>query len=557
MPLLAVSIVFFSVALTLFYGVPVGRARLEGYAKERLTDQASAAAEAIAREQGRDPRPSLQQAADTGNGEALFVDNEGRVVERAGSELLPTESELFRRLAEKAAGGESIEDDIEDLNVSVAPVVYGEGDFAGGVVLASREFRGNLYPLFLRGSLESAGIAAALGGGIMFLLATLLSRRVERLSFGARSMEQGNFSHRIEPGFDDELGGLAKSFNSMATRIEEFVALLEQNNATLDAVLDNLTEGVLMTDAEARVVFANRAAREMLYMDGDPLGELPDPWKDFDLKKAVARCVGQREHVSARVRGEESFLHVEVYRLPESGDRDEGALVVVQDLSEWRRLEANQQRFLDDAAHELKTPITTILGAADLLLTEEKDDPEVRNRFLRRILSEAERMQRLSDALLLLARTGFDLRDPEPEILELEAVARNAATRMEQLAKSAGLDLRVEGKGARVCADAEWLEQSLLVLISNAVKHSGRGGSVWLRVAGAAVVVEDRGEGISEDELPFIFERFRRGGSDGSGLGLPICKELVERMGGEVSISSKKGKGTRARIELPEVEACA
>lgn len=553
MPLLAVSIVLLSVALTLFYGIPTSGARLEDYAKERLTAQASAAAEAIAREEGRNPRPSLRQAADTGGGEALLVDNEGRVMDRAGDRLLPSEPELLRRLAEEAADGGSIEDEVEGLDVSVAPVVYGDGgDVAGGVVLASGEFGGTLYPLFLRGSLEAAGIAAVVGGGLMLFLATLLGRRVERLSFGASSIERGDFSHRIEPGFDDELGGLAKSFNAMATRLEEFVARLEENNETLDAVLENLTEGVLMTDTEARIVFANRAAREMLHMDGEPYAELPDPWEDFDLEKAVAQCIAGRERVAARVRDGEAFLHVEVHRLPESGEREEGALVVVRDLSEGRRLEANQQRFLDNAAHELKTPITTILGAADLLLTEEEDDPEVRNRFLGRILSEAERMQRLSDTLLRLARTGFDVRDPQPEILELESAARDAASRMEPLAESAGVHLHVEGKGARVHADAEWLEQALLVLISNAVKHSGR---VRLRVEGAAVVVEDDGEGISEEELPFVFERFHRGGSDGSGLGLPICKELVERMGGEVSISSEKGRGTRAGIELPEAEA--
>jgi signal transduction histidine kinase len=234
-------------------------------------------------------------------------------------------------------------------------------------------------------------------------------------------------------------------------------------------------------------------------------------------------------------------------------------LVVIRDLSEGRRLEANQQRFLANAAHELKTPITTILGASELLLTESKDDPEVRRRFLEHILSEANRMQRLSDTLLRLARTGVDMRDPEIVVLDLDGVAREAAERMEPLTESAGVSLQVEGRGGRVLADQEWLEQALLVVLGNAVRFSERGGSIWLHLEGAAAVVEDEGAGISEADLPYVFERFYRGkrSSGGFGLGLAICKDLVERMGGSISLRSKEGVGTRVEIELPEVGAGA
>ena len=229
--------------------------------------------------------------------------------------------------------------------------------------------------------------------------------------------------------------------------------------------------------------------------------------------------------------------------------------MVIRDLSEGRRLEANQQRFLANAAHELKTPITTILGASELLLTESKDDPTVRRRFLEHILSEANRMQRLSDSLLRLARTGVDMRDPEIVVVDLDGVAREAAERVEPLTESAGLRLRVEGWGGRVLADQEWLEQALLVVLGNAVRFSERGADIWLRLNGAAVVVEDEGAGISESDLPYVFERFYRGkrSSGGFGLGLSICKDLVERMGGSISLKSEEGAGTRVEIELPEV----
>jgi two-component system sensor histidine kinase VicK len=105
-----------------------------------------------------------------------------------------------------------------------------------------------------------------------------------------------------------------------------------------------------------------------------------------------------------------------------------------------------------------------------------------------------------------------------------------------------------------VRADEEWLEQALLVLVSNALKHSEKGGRVRLRAAGSRILVEDEGAGISEEDIPYLFERFYRGSnSEGFGLGLPICKELVERMGGEIQLRSEKGKGTVVEIRLPEV----
>jgi signal transduction histidine kinase len=125
---------------------------------------------------------------------------------------------------------------------------------------------------------------------------------------------------------------------------------------------------------------------------------------------------------------------------------------------------------------------------------------------------------------------------------------------MGPLAGSSWLELSVEGKGGRARADEEWLEQALLVLVSNALKHSEKGGRVRLRAEGARIVVEDEGAGISEEDVPYLFERFYHGSdSEGFGLGLPICKELVQRMGGEIHLQSEKGKGTTVEVRLPEV----
>ena len=332
----------------------------------------------------------------------------------------------------------------------------------------------------------------------------------------------------------------------------------EAAQARLRDILDNLTEGVLVTDPQGRMIFSNPAARAMLYSaNGDAPEELPDPWEDLHLSEAVARCARDKESIEARVRHEESYLRVRLECLVNT-QRDD-VLVVMQDLSEGHRLEANQQRFLANAAHQLRTPTMAILGAAELLATGEDENPATRPRLLNHIFSEGRRMRRLSDALLRLSRVGWDLREPDLELVDLVPAVQRAAELMEPLVESAGLRVSAEGEGACVLADPEWLQEILLVLLSNAIKHSNRGGDIRLRARGNVVTVEDEGAGISAIDLPHVFERFYRGkgSSEGFGLGLPICRELTERMGGSISIRSREGIGTTARVELPEADSGA
>jgi signal transduction histidine kinase len=130
---------------------------------------------------------------------------------------------------------------------------------------------------------------------------------------------------------------------------------------------------------------------------------------------------------------------------------------------------------------------------------------------------------------------------------------------MAPLVENMGLRVLVEGEDAYGHVDPEWLQEVLLVLLGNAIKHSNRGEDIRLRVGAGTISVEDEGAGISPDDLPHIFERFYRGkdSSEGFGLGLSICRELTEQMGGSISISSREGVGTAVKVKLPEVEADA
>jgi signal transduction histidine kinase len=351
----------------------------------------------------------------------------------------------------------------------------------------------------------------------------------------------------------------SKNLSASARTLVDPSARLEEREETLEMILDNLGEGVLATDLEGKPIFANPKAREILELgDERPPKQMPDYFGDCDLREMIARCATSRACEERWVRGDDALFRVKFDHLPKFDNHRGGVLIMIQDLSGERRLEMNQQRFLANAAHELKTPITTIIGSAELLLTGADVDPEARRRFLEHILSEGRRMQRLSDTLLRLARIGASRREPDLQSVDPEAVARRASERIEPLAQSAEVELRMEARhGSRVRADPEQLEQVLLALLSNAVQHSERGGSVRLRVDGGTFIVEDEGSGIDPEDLPHLFERFYRGkgSAGGFGLGLSICRDLVEGMGGRITLRPREGAGTVAEIRLPEVDA--
>jgi PAS domain S-box-containing protein len=370
-------------------------------------------------------------------------------------------------------------------------------------------------------------------------------------------IEQRNKPVRDESGNLVAIEGIARDVTRRKLAEREREQLLDRERAAhqhLEAILDNLGEGVLVIGSGESVLFANPSAQVMLGMTDDSTrAELPDPCEGFSLRDAVDRCARTGEAIEARARCGGKFLQISLDRLV--GLEANEVLVVLQDLSEGHRLEANQQRFLSNAAHQLKTPLTVILGAAELLASGGDEDPALRERLLNHILSEGRRMKRLSDILLRLARIGWGEREPVIEPLNLGAAASYAAELVEPLAESAGLGITVEGEGTNVYADSEWLREVLLVLLSNSIQHSGRGGFLRLIVRGATVTVEDVGVGISPEDLPHVFERFYRGrgNSEGFGIGLSICKELTERMGGSISIRSREGVGTATKVALPEV----
>ncbi|MFA0759654.1 MAG: hypothetical protein NOOUEUKL_002335, partial [Candidatus Fervidibacter sp.] len=329
----------------------------------------------------------------------------------------------------------------------------------------------------------------------------------------------------------------------------------------LSAILGRMAEAVIAADESGKVLLVNFAAEGMFRLppdwSGRRLTELTLPFELMELmQKALRQGTPQWGEVHI-VHPEERFL--DAYATPLLADEKRiGVLLVARDLTELKRLERIRQDFVANVSHELRTPIATLRSLTEALLMGGKDDPEVRDKFLQAIADEAERMSKLLDNLLELARLEAGRREWRWQNVSVSDCVAQVAERFKPFAERKGLKLTVRAEpDLKVRTDPEALMQILSNLLDNAVKYTEQGevsviaeqvetvDGYWV-----AVHVRDTGIGIPPEHLPRIFERFyrvdkaRSRQQGGFGLGLSIAKHLVESLGGKITVQSEVGKGS-------------
>jgi two-component system sensor histidine kinase VicK len=318
----------------------------------------------------------------------------------------------------------------------------------------------------------------------------------------------------------------------------------------LERLVENLTDAAVVVDRRLCITLSNRAARQL---DGFDAGrQLPSRWGGFDLESfATALFDPAALHAEAVLRlGEGRVLTLT--GLPTRGRIR--ALLLLTDASSRERREQREREFIANAAHELQTPLTAIVGAIDVLEAGGIDDPDARDRFLGHLRRESERLVRLVQSLLLLARadspSGLRTRTfPVRPLLDQVAkeVRLQPGVRLQVLAPP---DLRI-------VTDRELLERALVNLAENAAKHTTSGRVLLTARAGrrgVTVEIQDTGSGMSAEERERAADRFYRGGArtgTGFGLGLAIVRQVAEALGGSFELESTPTEGTVARLVLP------
>ncbi len=405
-----------------------------------------------------------------------------------------------------------------------------------------------------------AAVALAIGTALALLAGRLIARPISGLVATARAIAAGVPPRFPGSGIPD-IDVLVQALRLMDRQLAERFETLRRERAESTALVDAMTEGVIATDGRGRIVTANAAARRLLgYDPGESLPDLPELFRVKAAREVVDAVLG-----GAVVQGREAELDGSLVLLKARPLPSGGALLVLFDQTEIRRLEAVRRDFVANVSHELKTPLTSISGYAETILTD-PPDPETTHRFLETILTNARRMQRLVDDLLDLSRIEAGRWQPQREPVDVASAAHDVWSGLADRAAGRNVELSLEvAPGAEtVPADPDALGQVLLNLIDNALRYAPAGGHVTCRSrtegAGIVVSVSDTGAGIASEHLPRIFERFYRADHSrsrdegGTGLGLAIVKHLVEAHGGRVWAESERGRGTTVSCWFPADE---
>ncbi|MBX3001825.1 MAG: HAMP domain-containing protein [Caldilineaceae bacterium] len=417
--------------------------------------------------------------------------------------------------------------------------------------------------------------AVLVGGLIAMLFTALLSifiaerivRPVRRLTHVATQMAQGNWGDRLYPTRQDEVGQLIRAFNAMAERLQIQMSFLQREQERLAIVLANMVDGVLILNSDGRVQMINPAAARLLHINAQRAHNL-----SFVQVVRDHRLVDLWQNAQQGEAQEELILEVDrrVIRAlvtPFWDGLQHGYIMILQDLTQLRRLETMRRDFVSNISHELRTPLASLRALVETLRDGALEDPPAAQRFLDRIETEVDALAQMVQELLELSRIESGKVPLKLRPTPVSDIIMRPVERLLPQAERAGVDLVIDMQGGLpfTLADAERVQQVITNLVHNAIKFTRPGGSITVRASQNAdnldhviISVADTGEGISAEELPRIFERFykvdRARTAGGTGLGLAIAKHMVQAHGGEIWAESIEGKGSTFSFTLPTVK---
>jgi two-component system phosphate regulon sensor histidine kinase PhoR len=426
---------------------------------------------------------------------------------------------------------------------------------------AAADIRRNL----LYGSL----LLLALAFTLSLLFSRHFSTRIRELTEFSGRIAQGQFSPLRYRGAADELHDLARSLNQTAAALCATIERLTEERNRSATILESMVDAVVVVDTAKRVVFGNSAFRRLVEAGEGIAGkDLLEVVRLVGLHTALDDALENKRGVRLHSSGAgtaKGVWDISIAPVMSASGELAGAVAVLHDISEVRRLEQVRRDFIANISHELKTPLATILGFAETLLTGALEDEEHNRRFVAIIREQAAGMAKLTEDLLDLSRIEAGQFKLEFEPVALSESVANAAQAMEPAIKEKRLTLSFDLPASlpRVRADRMRLRQVVAVLLDNAIKYTSQGGRVTVRAFPSedqkmvTVQVEDTGMGILSTDLPRVFERFyrvdksRTRQTGGYGLGLAIARHIVEIHGGRIWAESEVGRGSTFSFTMP------
>jgi two-component system phosphate regulon sensor histidine kinase PhoR len=410
-------------------------------------------------------------------------------------------------------------------------------------------------------------IAMVIAALIVVLAAWLITRTITKpikdVTEAAEIIASGELGHRILINTKDEASQLAHAFNQMSSKLQEMIATISDDKARLETVLDNMADGIIMTDKGSNIQIINKATEKIFGASNREVTDRPliEVVRDFEIDELLKSCLetGQGQVIQFESGASQRFLRV--IAIPLHGGKLDGAILLIQDLTEIKGLQTMRQELIGNISHEFRTPLAGIKAMVETMREGAVDDKELARDFLARIEDEVNRLMQLVAELTELSRIETGGAQLELGPVDLNSLLEDTITQLTPQAARNQLTIRHKPSGdlPSVNADRERIRKVIINLLHNAIKFTGAGGNITVtaKVAGgkAIVTIADTGLGIAREDLPHIFERFyksdkgRSGG--GTGMGLAIAKHIIEAHGGSIQVDSEEGQGATFSFSLP------
>ena len=409
----------------------------------------------------------------------------------------------------------------------------------------------------------AAAIAFVLTTIFAFFLSSKITSPLRKMREHAFELAKGRFDSKLETKQNDEIGQLAVAFNQMGRQLKHHLEVINQEKEQLSSILTSMTDAVITFNRDKTILVSNPPAERLLqkwFVEKGLDSSKPIPVELYHMLDHVLSFEDQLDEELALGKSYYSITISPLY----SGDAIRGAVAVIRDKTEETKLEKLKSDFIANVSHELRTPIAMLQGYSEAIIDGVVTSEEERIDMIRVIYDESQRMGRLVTDLLDLARMEAGHMTLYKDDVPLVSVIERMTHKFDQAAKEKHVQLQFETEFAPdtlIPIDEDRIEQVLTNLIDNAIRHTPEEGSVKVSITNeqkfAKVQVSDTGQGIPQDDLPYVFERFykadkaRTRSKGGTGLGLAITKNIVEAHKGTISVDSVEQKGTTFTFYLP------
>jgi two-component system phosphate regulon sensor histidine kinase PhoR len=405
-------------------------------------------------------------------------------------------------------------------------------------------------------------IAMAVAAVLVILAAWLIARittgPIRELTAASKRISSGELGQRITIAAKDEVGELAHAFNDMSTRLKELVGEISEDRARLATILDNMADGVVMTDTEGNISLANQTAQKLFNFREVENKPLIEAVRDHEVDELLKLCLKTDKTQAVNYESGTSKRYLRAIAIPIA---QSGVLFLFQDLTSLRNLQTTRRELIGNISHEFRTPLAGIKAMVETLRDGAVDDKEAALDFLTRIDSDVDRLTQLVAELTELSRIETGKAELKLEPVDLNQLAEEVIAQLSPQAERQKLKVEKELAAdlPSVPADRARVRQVMVNLLHNAVKFTPSGGKITIttRVLEGSVGVDiaDSGVGIPAEDLPHVFERFYKGdkarAEEGTGMGLAIAKHIIEAHGGNIRVESEEGRGSTFSFSLP------